>query len=155
MFKRKIRSLQILVIWVYWTTLNIFPCLISKPHIEKQKNHSKKRNGAIKFAQNLWACKKSKFNVWNCKSGRHNRRHTFRGRNLRYKSTSTNILSYTLKVKGYKNRKTNPPSPRRRNQILHANNHCQNTSLEKSIRMEPPSLPFDELTLCNNCIFID
>ena len=111
MLKKKITSLQTLVIWVCWATLNIFPHWISKPCIWKHKNHSKASNGARKFAQNLWACKKSRYNVRNRKSRRHNQRYTFRRHKSKYKSTSTNIPCYGLKVKGKKNEKTKPPSP--------------------------------------------
>ena len=39
--------------------------------------------------------------------------------------------------------------------MLHAINHCQNTSLQKSTTMEPPFLPFDESKSCNDCILTD
>ena len=41
MLRNKITSLQTLVNRVCSTVLNIFPSLISKPHIRKHKNHSK------------------------------------------------------------------------------------------------------------------
>ena len=85
--KKKVKSLRTSVIWVYQTTLNIFPHWISKPRIRKHKSHSKASSGARKVAQNLCACKKSQYNVRNCKSGRHNRRHTFRCCNSQYKPT--------------------------------------------------------------------
>ena len=155
MLKKKTTSLWTSVIWVCWTTLNIFPHYISKPCIRKQKNHSKASNGAGKFAQNLWACKKSQYNVRNCKSGRHNRRYICRHCKSKCKSTSINIPSYGLNVKGIKNGKTNPPSPCRRNRMLSAFKHRQDISLGKSTRIEPPFLPFDKPNSCNDCIFMD
>ena len=111
MLKKKITSLQTLVIWVCQTTLTIFPHWIFKPCIRNHKNCSKASSGAGKFAQNILTCKKSRYNVQNCKSGRHNQRHTFRRRNSRYKPTSTITPYYGLKVKGRRNRKTKTPSP--------------------------------------------
>ena len=100
--KKKIASLQTLVIQVCWTTLYIYPYWISTPYIWKHKNQSKASSGAGIFTQNLQACKKSQYNVGNCKSRRHNQGHTFRHCNSRYRPTSTNILYYDLKVKGKK-----------------------------------------------------
>ena len=59
-----------------------------------------------------------------------------------------------MKVKEIKNRKTNPQSPCKQNLILHAIKHRQDISLQKSTRIEPPSLPFDEPNSYNECIFI-
>ena len=98
MLKKKLTSLQTLVIRVCWTTMNMFPHWISKSCIRKHKNHSKTSNGAEKFAKNLRAGKNSQYNVQNCKSGRQNRRHIFRRLKPKYKSASTNIPSYCLKV---------------------------------------------------------
>ena len=92
--KKKITSLQTLVIWVCQLTLNIFPQWISKPHIQKHKNHSKASNGARRFAHTL----RSQYNVWNCRSGRHNQRHTFGRHNTQYKPSLTNIPYYGLKL---------------------------------------------------------
>ena len=39
--------------------------------------------------------------------------------------------------------------------MLHAIKHCRNTSLWNSTRMIPPFLPFDELNLWNDYIFMD
>ena len=155
MLKSKITNLQTLVIWVCQTTLNIFPHWISKPCIRKHKNHSKASSGAGRFAQNLRACKKSRYNVQNCKSGRHNRCHTFRRCNSQHKPTSTNIPYNGLKVKGKKNGKTRTPSPYWRNQMLCAINFCQDNALCGSTKMKPPFLPFDEPNLCNSYIFMD
>ena len=155
MLKKKITSLQTLVIRVYWTTLNTFPNWISKSFIQKHKNRSKVSNGAGKSARNLWICKKSQYNLQNYKSGRHNQYHTFRRCKPKYKSISTNIPSFGLKVKGIKNGKTKPPSLYKQNQMLNAIKHCQDISLWKSTRIEPPFLPFDEPNSCNDCVFID
>ena len=114
-----------MVIWVCWSTLNIFPQWISRPCIRKHKNCSKAKNGAGRFAHNLCACKKSWFNVQNCKSGRHNQRHTFRWHNTWYKPSLTNIPYYDLKVKLRKNRKTKTPSPRWQNWMRCALGLCQ------------------------------
>ena len=100
MLKNKITSLQISVIWVCWTTLNIFSHWISKPRIWNHKNHCKVSNGVERFSQSLCACKKSQYNVWYCKSGRHNRCQTFRCRNSQHQQTSINIPYNGLKVKG-------------------------------------------------------
>ena len=115
MLKKKVTRLQPLLTQVCQTKLNIFPHWISKPCIRKHKNHSKASNGAGKFTQNLRACEKSRYNVRNCKSGRHNQRHTFRRHKPKYKSASTDISSYGLKIKGIKDGKTKDPSPHRRN----------------------------------------
>ena len=39
--------------------------------------------------------------------------------------------------------------------MLHAIKHCHNTSLCNSTRILPPFLPFDELNLCNDYIFMN
>ena len=124
LLKKKIISLQILVIQVYQTTLNIFPHWISKPCIRNHKDHIKTSSGAGKFAQNLCVCKKSRYIVRNCKSGKHNRCHTFRRHKSKYKLTSTNIPHYGLKVTGGKNGKIKTPSPCQQNRMLHAIKHC-------------------------------
>ena len=115
MLKNKITILQTLVNWVCQTTLNIFPHWISKPRIQKHKNHSKANSGAERFAQNLCARKKSQYNVWNCKSGRHNWNHTFKRRNSQHEPTLTNISYNSLKVKKRMNKKTKTTSPCRQN----------------------------------------
>ena len=138
------------MIQVCQTKLNIFPNWISKPRIRKHNNHSKRSSGAGRFAQNLRACKKSRYNVWNCKSGRHNRRHTFRRRNSRHKPTYSNISYHGLKVKGKKKENTKTPSPRQQNRILRAIKHRHNTSIQNSTRMIPPFLPFNGPNLCND-----
>ena len=100
--KKKVTSLQTLVIRVCQTTLHNFSHWIFKPCIRKHKNHSKASSGAGRFAQNLQACKKSQYNVPNCKSGRHNQHHTFRPCNSRYRPTSTIIPNFDLKIKARK-----------------------------------------------------
>ena len=130
--------------------MNIFSQWISKPQIRKPKNHSKASSGAGRFAQNLRACKKSRYNVPNCKSGRHNRRHTFRRHNSRYKPISTNISYNGLMVKGRKSGNTTTPSPHRRNWMLCALNLCQDIALRGSTKLKPSLLPFDELNINNN-----
>ena len=99
MLKKKIPSLQTLVIRVYWTLLNIFPYWISKLYIRKYKNHTKASNGAEKFAQNLWSYKKSWYNVQNRKSGRHNQGHTFRRRKPKVNPSQPpfNLMVWELK----------------------------------------------------------
>ena len=123
--KKKVTSLQTLVIQVYQSTLNIVPQWISKLCIWKHKNRSKASNGAEIFAHNLHACKKSRYNVWDCKSGRHNWCHTFERHNTQHKPSLTNIPYYGLKVKGRKNRKTKTPSPCWQNRTFRALNICQ------------------------------
>ena len=123
MLKKKVTSLPTSVIQVCQITLKIIPHLISKPNIRKHKNHIKVSNDAGKFAQNLRAWKKSQYN------GRHFQRHTFRRRKSNYKSTSTNIPSYGLKVKGVKNEKNKPPSPCRQILKLHVIKHCRDIFL--------------------------
>ena len=39
--------------------------------------------------------------------------------------------------------------------MIHAINHCQNTSFWESTKMEPPFLPFDAPNLCNDYIFMN
>ena len=51
--------------------------------------------------------------------------------------------------------KTKPPSLCRQNRMLNAIKHCQNISLWKSTRIEPPFLPFDKPNSYNDCVFID
>ena len=76
MSRDKITSLQTSVNRICSTALNIFHELISKPCLQRHKNHSKTSNGAGKFSQNLCVSKKFQYNERNCKSGRHNWRHT-------------------------------------------------------------------------------
>ena len=153
--KKKITSLQTLVIWICQTTLNIFPHCMSKPCIRKHKNHSKASSGAGRFAQYLLACKKWQYNIQNRKSGRHNQHHTFRRHNSRYRPTSTNVPYYDLKVKRRKKRNTKLSSLCWQYWMIHEIKHCHNTSLWNSTRMLPPLIPFDEPNLYNNCIFIN
>ena len=123
--KKKITSLRTSVTQVYWSALNVFPQWISKPCIQKHKDHSKTSNGAGRFTHILYACKKSQYNVCSCKSGRHNQHQTFGRHNTRYKPSLTNIPYYGLNVKERKNRKTKLSSPCQRNQVLRALNLCQ------------------------------
>ena len=155
MLKNKITSLQILVIWVCRTTLNIFSHWISKPPIRKHKNHSKASSGAGRFSQNLRACKKSQFIVRNCKSGRYNQQHTFRHRKLQHKTTLTNIPYTGLKVKGRKKGKTKISSPRRQIWMICAINLRQDASLCGSTKIKPPFMLFDKPILCNDNILMD
>ena len=106
--KNTIAGLQLLVIRVCWSIMNIFPQWISKPCIRKHKNHSKASSCAGICTQNLREYKKSQYNVRNIKSGRHYRYHIFRFHNSRYKPSSTNIPYYYLKVKGATTEKLNP-----------------------------------------------
>ena len=109
--KKKVISLQTLIIQVCQSTLTIFSKWISKPCIQRHKNHSKASNGTGRFAHILCACKKSRYNVQNCKSERHNQGHILGHHNTPYKPSLTNILYYGLKVKGKNNEKTKTPSP--------------------------------------------
>ena len=129
MSRNKITSLRVSVNRIYSTALNIFPERISKPRLQKHKNHSKTSSGAGRFSQNLRACKKSQYNERNCKSGRHNRRHTFIHHKSRHRTTSTNIPYTSLKVKGRNKGKTKTSFPRRRNRMICAINLCQDGNL--------------------------
>ena len=148
--KKKITRLGALVIRACWSTLNIFPQWISKPRIRKPKNHSNSSSDAGRFAQNLRACKKSRYNVWNCKSGRHNRRHTFNCRGSQYKPISTNIPYNGMMVNGRKSSNTKAPSPCRHNRVLHSLNHRQDITVRGSTKLKSSLLPFEEFNMGNN-----
>ena len=148
--KRKITCLGTLIIRVCRSTLNIFPQWISKPRIQKPKNHSKASSGAGRFAQNLRSCKKAQYNAQNCKSGRHNRRHTFRRCTSQYKPISTNIPYNDLMVNGRRSGNTKAPSPCRQNWMLRVLNHCQDITLNGSTKLMSSLLPLDESNMDND-----
>ena len=152
MLRNKITSLWTLVNWVCSTTLSIFPHWISKPCIQKYKNHSKASSRTGRLSENLRACKKSQFIICNCKSGKHNRQHTFMHRKLGHKTTLTNILYTHLKFKGRKKRETKIPSPLRWNWMICAINLRQDATLLESKKTKPHFIPFNEPNLCNDYI---
>ena len=123
--KEKFTSLGTSVIRVCWSALNVISQWISKPWIQKHKDHSKTSNGAGRFAHILLACKVSRYNVHNCKAGKHNRGHTFRRHNTWYKPSLTIIPYCGLKVKEKKNGKTKNPSPCWQNWMHRDLNLCQ------------------------------
>ena len=75
--KNKTTSLRTLVNRVCSTALNLFPEWISKPPLQRQKNHSKIRNGAGIFSQNLFLKNNLWYNECNCNSSRYSQGHTF------------------------------------------------------------------------------
>ena len=111
MSRNKITSFRTSINWIYSTALNLFHQRISKPHCQKQKNHSKTSSGAGRFSQNFCECKKSRINERNCKSGRHNQQYTFMNCKSQHKTTKTNMLYIGVKVQNRNKSKTKPPSP--------------------------------------------
>ena len=123
MMKNKITILRTSVNRVCGITLSIFPHWISKPCIQKHKNHSKASSSAGRFSQNLRACKNSRYHIRNCKSGRQNKRHTFRRHSSQHKPISTNIPYNGLMVKGKKKDNSKAPSPCRWDWMLCSLHH--------------------------------
>ena len=111
MSRNKIASLQTLVNQVCNTVLNVSPQWISKPCIKNTRTIVKPvvvQGDSPKIFVHI---KKQQFNECNCKSRRQNQRHTFMHHKSQQKTTSTDILYTSLKVKG----ETKIPFPCRQN----------------------------------------
>ena len=130
---------------------NILSQWISKPRRQRHKKRDKTSHGAVRFAQNLCACKESWYNERNCKSGRHNQHHIFVHCKSWNKNTSTDMPNLGLEVKGRNKVETKFSSLR--DQILCAIHYCQNTNCQEPTNISQSFLPYDEPDLFNDLIF--